>query len=209
MSEQAYTDEKLNLFIDNQLDTEEKDAIRNAMLEDASLRERVCQLRAVRELVGYAYENVPVPDADSKRVNVPGRYLWKGIAASLLVAIGMFTGWFVNDAARSTQMVTAQEVFQYYKSAAPVDRAERRIILHVTTGDIYAVNSALDEAEQLLASYRAAGTPMKLDIVTFREGINMLRVGVSPYVERIENIVDNNGNVSLYACMRSIDKAEE
>ena len=209
MSDQAYTDEKLNLFIDNQLDTDEKDAIRSAMLEDASLRERVCELRAVRELVGYAYENVPVARAAGNRVNVPGKYLWKGIAASLLVAFGMFTGWFVNDAARSTQIASAQEVFQYYKSAAPVDRAERKIILHVTTGDIYAVNSALDEAEQLLASYRAAGTPMKLDIVTYRDGINMLRVGVSPYVDRIENIVENNQNVALYACMRSIEKAEK
>ena len=50
---------------------------------------------------------------------------------------------------------------------------------------------------------------MKLDIVTYRDGINMLRVGVSPYVKRIESIVGNNENVSLYACMRSIDKAEK
>ncbi len=209
MTDHVYTDEKLNLFIDNQLDTDEKDEIRNAMLEDASLRERVCQLRAVRELVGHAYENVPVPDGGGNRVNVPGNYFWKGIAASLLVAFGMFTGWFVNDVARSTQIASAEEVFQYYKSAAPVDRAERKIILHVTTGDIHAVNSALEEAEQLLASYREAGTPMKLDIVTYRKGINMLRVGVSPYVKRIESIVDTNENVSLYACMRSIDKAEK
>lgn len=209
MNDQAFTDEKLNLFIDNQLDSDEKDTIRSAMLEDASLRERVCELRAVRELIGYAYENVPVAEAAANRVNVPGKYLWKGIAASLLVAFGMFAGWFVNDFARSTQIASAQEVFQYYKSAAPVDRAERKIILHVTTGDIYAVNSALDEAEQLIASYRDAGTPMKLDIVTYRDGINMLRVGVSPYVKRIESIVGNNENVSLYACMRSIDKAEK
>ena len=209
MSDQTYTDEQLNLFVDNQLDTDEQDAIRAGMLEDASLRERVCQLRAVRELVGYAYENVAQADAQSKRINVPRSYFLKGIAASLLVALGMLTGWFVNDAARSNQIASAQEVFQYYKSAAPVDRAERKIILHVTTGDIYAVNSALDEAEQLLASYRDAGTPMKLDIVTYRDGINMLRVGVSPYVQRIESIVGSNANVSLYACMRSIDKAEK
>ena len=48
---------------------------------------------------------------------------------------------------------------------------------------------------------------MKLDIVTYKEGINMLRVGVSPYVGRIEEIVENNDNVSLYACQRSIAKA--
>ena len=210
MNNKTYTDEKLNLFMDDQLDTDEKDEIRHAILEDASLRDRVCQLKAVRELVGYAYENVPEPDSTSDAGNAgSNRYLWKGIAASLILGIGMLTGWMVNDAARSMQIASAEDVFQYYKSAAQVDRAERKIILHVTTGDIYAVKSALDEAEQLLASYRDAGTPMKLDIVTYREGINMLRVGVSPYVDRIESILDKNDNVSLYACMRSIDKAEK
>jgi intracellular sulfur oxidation DsrE/DsrF family protein len=210
MNDKTYTDEKLNLFIDQQLDTDENDEIRHSILEDASLRERVCQLRAVRELVGYAYESVPDPDsASSAGSAVSSRYLWKGIAASLLLAIGMLAGWTVNDAARSTQIASADDVFQYYKSAAQVDRAERKIMLHVTTGDIYAVKGALDEAEQLLASYRDAGTPMKLDIVTYREGINMMRVGVSPYLDRIEGIVENNDNVSLYACMRSIDKAQK
>ncbi len=207
---QKYTDEQLNLFIDNQLDTEEKDAIRNSMLEDTSLRERVCQLKAVRELVGYAYESVP-PSTSAHAAGNAGktRYWWKEIAAGLLLAVGTLVGWTVNDAARSTQTASAEDVFQYYKHSAQADRAERKIILHVTTGDIYAVNAALDEAEQLLASYREAGTPMKLDIVAYKQGINMMRLGVSPYVKRIENIIENNGNVSLYACMRSIEKTEK
>jgi len=210
MSDTTYTDEKLNLFIDDQMDTNEKDELRHAILEDASLRERVCQLKAVRELVSYAYESVPESGSTSGAGNAGDkRYLWKGIAASVLLAIGMATGWAVNDAARAMQIASAADVFQYFKNAEAVDRAERKIILHVTTGDIYAVKNALDEAEQLLASYREAGTPMKLDIVTYKQGINMLRVGVSPYVDRIEHIVENNDNVSLYACQRSIHKAEK
>ena len=210
MNDKTYTDEKLNLFIDEQLDTDENDEIRHSMLEDASLRGRVCQLKAVRELVGYAYESVPEPEFETGVKKTAARhYIWHGIAASLLLAIGMFTGWVVNDTARSTQIASAADVFQYYKNTESADREERKIILHVTTGDIYAVKGALDEAEQLIASYREAGTPMKLDIVTYKEGINMLRVGVSPYVDRIESILDKNDNVSLYACMRSIDKAEK
>jgi hypothetical protein len=197
MSE-TYTDEKLNLFIDDQRDTEEIDAVRHAMLEDASIRERVCQLKAVRELVGRAYENVPVPDSiGSNGTKRQKNNLWKGAAASFMLTFGMFTGWMVNDASRSTQVASAEDVFQYFKSAAQVDRAECKIILHVTTGDVNAVKNALDEAEQLLASYRDAGTPMKLDIVTYKQGINMLRVGASPYVDRIEGIIENNENIAM------------
>ena len=210
MSDKNYTEEQLNMYIDQQLDTEELDEIRHAILEDAALRERVCQLKAVRELVCYAYENVPVAET-AAMTGIAGRrgYLWKGIAASLLLIVGLFTGWTMNNAVHTSQVASAEEVFQYYKNNAQVPNEERKIILHVTTGDIYAVKSALDEAEQLLASYHNAGTPMKLDIVAYREGINMMRVGVSPYVQRIEDIIENNDNVSLYACMRSIDKAQK
>ena len=86
MTDNSYTDEQLNLFIDNQLDTAEKDEIRHAILEDATLRERVCQLKAVRELVGYAYENVPMPvSGKAAGNNARGDYIWKGIAAGLLL----------------------------------------------------------------------------------------------------------------------------
>jgi intracellular sulfur oxidation DsrE/DsrF family protein len=47
---------------------------------------------------------------------------------------------------------------------------------------------------------------MKLDIVTNQTGINILRPGVSPYLERIQKMVEN-GNVRLYACKQSIAKA--
>ncbi len=208
MNENTFTDEKLNLFIDEQLDTAERDAIHQAILDDMELRERVCQLKAVRELVGYAYENVPEPAQKDKPSKNYTMHVLKGLAASLLIAIGLVTGWMVNDNVRSTNHIaSASDVFQYFKYKAPADRYERKIIIHVTTGDVAAINAALNEAEQLLASYQDSGTPMKLDIITNKEGINMLRVGVSPYIDRIEHIIEANDNVSFYACQRSIQKA--
>jgi intracellular sulfur oxidation DsrE/DsrF family protein len=47
-----------------------------------------------------------------------------------------------------------------------------------------------------------------MDIITNKNGINLLRADVSPYVARIESMVHDN-NVSLYACERSILKAEQ
>lgn len=208
MNENLFTDEQLNMFIDEQLDATEKDLIHQAMLDDTTLRERVCQLKAVRELVGYAYENVPEPKQEPQANRNYTRRALQGIAASLLIGLGVITGWMVNDNVRSTDRIaSATDVFEYFKYKAPADRTGRKIIIHVTTGDIVAVNAALNEAEQLLASYQESGTPMKLDIITNKDGINMLRVGVSPYVDRIERIIDENENVSFYACQRSINKA--
>ncbi len=209
MSDIEFTDDKLNMFIDGQLDSDEMDAMHDALLDDKALRARVCQLKAIRELVNYAYDSVPVPDADSdQRTVVRNSTIWKSIAASVLIVFGAIAGWAVNDSYHAVKHVaSSDDVFQYYKQNASVSTEARKIILHVTTGDIYSVNKALNEAEQLLASYRAAGTPMTLDIVTYKDGINMLRVGVSPYVKRIEDILASNDNVNIYACQRSIEKA--
>ena len=210
MSNEKYTDEKLNLFIDEQLDFDEIDEIHQAVLKDADLGTRVCQLKAVRELVRYAYESTPVTD---EKVSIDrrskNRYVWRSVAASMLLGMGAISGWMTNGYAKSEQIVSAGEVFDYFKYKGAVDSTERKIVIHVTTGDVASVNGALNEVEQLLASYSDANAPMQLDIVTFRDGINMLRVDDSPYIERIESLLDSNDNVAIYACHNSIEKARK
>ena len=71
---------------------------------------------------------------------------------------------------------------------------------------VQVVNAALNEADQLLTTYRKANTPIELDIITNKKGINILRPGVSPYIARIQELVANDG-VAVYACDRSIAKA--
>ena len=57
-----------------------------------------------------------------------------------------------------------------------------------------------------MATYRQANTPIELDIITNKKGINILRPGMSPYIARIQELVANDG-VAIYACDRSIAKA--
>lgn len=205
-----YTDDKLNMFIDNQLDIDETDRLHKVLLEEPELRERVCQLKAVRELVRYAYENPP-RSAHERRGKVKKfKYAWKGIAASLILGIGVLLGWQAHtyNHGNSSDAATAANAFSFFAEQAVADFKERKIVLHISTDDIGAINAALDEADALLASYRRADTPLKIDIITNKTGINLLRVGVSPYLDRIETMVADN-NVSLYACERSIVKAEK
>jgi len=208
MSTHEYSDDKLNMFIDNQLDINETDCLHKALLEDLELRERVCQLKAVRELVHYAYENPP-RSAHERRDKVQKvHYLRRGIAASCILGVGALLGWGTHEYSQDNfaGIATANSAFSFYAGQAVADFKERKIVLHISTDDIGAINAALDEADTLLATYRETDTPLKIDIITNKTGINLLRVGVSPYLDRIESMVENN-NVSLYACSRSIAKA--
>ena len=203
------SDDQLNLFIDEELDTDELNEIRQAVLEDKDLRERVCQLKAVRELIGYAYSDVPGPDYENQQVKRSYSMFGRAIAASVTLVIGVFLGWETyHYSPQSVDEVSAENTFQYVANHVAVDHGNRKIILHIDSGDLQVVNAALNEADHLLATYKKANVPMKLDVITNKGGINMLRPGVSPYVERIQKLIED-GDVSFFACERSVAKAQK
>lgn len=207
MSVNEISEEKLNLFIDKQLDTDEMNGIHKLLLEDKTLSERVCQLKAVRELVGYAYSEVPPSRYEKVEVKSSRSIYAKAMAASVTLALGVLLGWTTFQYSPAAESIlTAENTFQYIANQVMVDQAQRRIVLHIDSGDVQVVNAALTEADHLLATYRKAETPMKLDIVTNKSGINVLRPDVSPYIERLQKMAAN-GNVSFFACKQSIAKA--
>lgn len=209
MSIDEITEEKLNLFIDKQLDTDEMNEIHQILLDDKALRERVCQLKAVRELVGYAYSEVPPSRYEvTKQRNFNAIYT-KTIAASVTLVVGVLLGWASYQySPNAINAVSAENAFQYVANHVTVDHLQRKIVLHIDSGDVQVVNAALNEVEYLLATYRNAKAPLKLDIVTNKTGINILRPEMSPYINRIQKIASND-NVAFFACKRSIDKARK
>jgi len=209
MNIKEITEDRLNLFIDGQLDTDEMNVIRELLLEDKVLRERVCQLKAVRELVGYAYSEVPPSRYDSTLQKKSVSNYARAIAASVTLIVGVVLGWSTYEySPNAISAVSAENTFQYVSNQVAIDHAQRKIILHIDSGDLQVVNAALNEADHLLATYRKANTPMKLDVITNKTGINMLRPDVSPYVERIQKMIDEDG-VSFFACERSVAKAHK
>lgn len=209
MSINEISDERLNLFIDKELDAEELNEIHQALLDDKALRERVCQLKAVRELVGYAYSEVPPSRYDKPKPPSINSFYSKAIAASITLVVGVLLGWSTYQySPNAVSGISAENAFQYVANQVMVDHKQRKIILHIDSGDVQVVNSALNEADNLLATYRNAHVPMKLDIVANKEAINVLRPDVSPYIARMEKMAAY-GNVSIFACKQSIDKARE
>jgi intracellular sulfur oxidation DsrE/DsrF family protein len=203
------SEDKLNLFIDEQLDKDEMNEIHKASLEDKDLRERVCQLKAVRELVGYAYSDVPSSRYEDKHQKLSSSIVGRAIAASVTLVVGVILGWSTYQySPNAVQAISAENTFQYVANQVTVDHGQRKIVLHIDSGDLKVVNAALNEADNLLATYRKASVPMKLDVITNKEGINILRPGMSPYVERIQKMMDDD-SVSVFACQRSIAKANK
>jgi len=151
------TEDRLNLFIDEQLDTNEMNEIREALLDDKQLREQVCQLKAVRELVGYAYSEVPASQHEVTEKKRFSSFAGRAIAASITLVVGVVMGWSTYEySPNAIQAISAENTFQYVANHVVADNRQRKIILHIDSSDLKVVNAALNEADYLLTTYFTA-----------------------------------------------------
>jgi len=105
---------------------------------------------------------------------------------------------------RSTVALAAQP--------AAAGQKEHRLILQVNTNDAAAMNLALNNATNVAEYYEKAGEPVKIEVVTFGPGLNMLRNDTSPVKARIETMALSRPEVSFKACgitRENMRKAED
>jgi uncharacterized protein len=89
---------------------------------------------------------------------------------------------------------------------------EHRLILQVNTNDAAAMNLTLNNATNVAEYYEKVGEPVKIEVVAFGPGLNMLRDDTSPVKARIETMALSTPEVSFKACgvtRENMRKAED
>jgi intracellular sulfur oxidation DsrE/DsrF family protein len=97
-------------------------------------------------------------------------------------------------------------------AAQPAEQKEHRLILQVNTNDAAAMNLTLNNATNVAQYYEKVGEPVKIEVVAFGPGLNMLRDDTSPVKARIETMALSNPEVSFKACgitRENMRKAED
>ena len=192
------SDELLNAFVDNELDAEEKSRLLNHMVEDASgqLRERVCQLWQLKELVRSAYPQPEkaLPSRNKRGGTAFGRYS-QALAASLMLTLGTALGWFAHEGGQRTSAG---------QNLAARQSAEGKVILHLASSDPGKLKAALDEAEELSQRRDRTGSPVQVELVANEGGLTLFRADVSPYARRIESMNKTHENITFIACNNTI-----
>jgi intracellular sulfur oxidation DsrE/DsrF family protein len=94
--------------------------------------------------------------------------------------------------------------------ATPKSR-DHRLILQVNTNDAAAMNLALNNAMNVSQYYKDRGEKVRIEVITFGPGLNMLREDTSPVKARIETMALGSPEVSFKACgntRENMSKAE-
>lgn len=205
MNNQDISDEYLNSFVDNQLDSAEKIQTFNTIRQDDKIKERVCELRGLKEIVKQAYSEPPVYKHAQVNNSLFATKYFQALAASLLLLVGATSGWFTH--AWSTSEKTRDLTSMLQNSQHEVAIADtRKVIVHLVSNNPARFKTALDETEGLLETYKQANLQIQVEVVANKQGVDLLRSDASAHKKRIGMMQAKYPNLNFLACGQTISK---
>jgi len=97
------------------------------------------------------------------------------------------------------------------KAKANPAAKSHRIVIQVNQNDPAVMNLALNNATNVIDYYRAKGVKVKVDLVTYGPGLNMMRDDTSPVKDRIKQLKDYAfpSTVQFSACGNTKENMEK
>lgn len=204
MDKKTISEEYLNSFVDNQLESAEKMQVFDSINQDENLKVRVCDLRSLKEIVKHAYDQPP----GFSKVTRNSTRLWTArlqpLAASILLLIGGMAGWLSHSWTVNERAQDVASVVQSTQRADNIAADSRKIIIHVSNDNPMKLKAALDETESLLGSYQHAHQQLQLELIANQKGVNLLRADLSPYKARIASMQNKYPNLNFMVCGKTI-----
>jgi uncharacterized protein len=193
------SDEILGAYVDNELDPAERAAILESLAVDGALRGRACELWQLKQMVRGAY---PLPKQQSPAGSrTPGAPSWSlALAASLLLAIGTVSGWFMHGRIDAEQLATQQIEALQAEGA--------RVVIHLFSDEPARMEAALDMAERLADARDGTGQPLRVEFIANGPGLHLLRTDGSAYAARISHL-SHHPNLRLIACREAMGRLRE
>ncbi|MGV6827194.1 MAG: hypothetical protein ACWA5Q_09465 [bacterium] len=185
-------DIQLNALADGELDSRESEMLLGQVEADADLRTALCDIHRVKDMMHYAYadEEPPIRESAGKI----GRKINLAIAASVVFAVGALAGFVVPH--------LQQEPVPF--ALSQVETQPQKVVLYVGFSDNERFETALVKARELLEQYADRG--VRVNVVTSAGGIDLLREGSSPYLQKVKQMAADYNALSFVACNNTLAK---
>ncbi len=201
-----FSDERLNAFIDNEVDLAEKHQLFDALRQDESLRKRVCELQKTHDLIKLTYQSIDPPTGYPPLPQTRSRFRFpRSMAAGILVVVGSLLGWFTHQQMNPNNSLLELARAVESPQTTRTDSA-RKIMLHVSTNDEYRLNIMLEETEHLLKASREGGEKVFVEILTNGPGLELVKKSGSQSAQRLQELQTRYDNLFVTACAQAIER---
>jgi intracellular sulfur oxidation DsrE/DsrF family protein len=199
---------EINAFIDGELSADQQAELLEAMQNDPEIARRACELGQLKAQLRLSYATPPQP---RQRQTQKGRGIWPAVAASVaLLGVGIAAGWLLH--ANALQLHGEVNRFALLdprglgQAPATADDADTRIVFHLTNADQTVAGELLDEVESMLLAYQSDQQPLRVEVVSHSDGLDLLRESLTHHKERIHQLAGRFPNLTFVACKNTIDR---
>lgn len=197
----------LNAYVDGELSAEQEAEVLEAMRANPDLAREVCQLGQIKAQLRLAYADPPQPNRG--RLPGVGRTDRAMAAGGAMLAVGVLSGWLLHGGAQKPADVGRFVVLDpdgRGQTPAVAADEETRIVFHLTNADPMVAGELLDEVETMLQAYQADGRPLRVEVVSHSDGLDLLRESLTVHASRIHELAGDYGNLTFVACKNTIDR---
>ena len=188
-TEHNFSDEHLNAFVDDQLDSAERNRVVEALTRDADLSLKINEIRKLKELVRYAY-NTPIK-VRSTALRAPSRLIASAVAAGLLVSAAA-AGWYWHASLPGVSDSAIGVVANATK--------KRGVVMQISDNDPAKWDIALINAKNIRKEFPQE--KMDIEIVAYGPGLEMFKKD-----SRVGQQLDDaaKAGVKLLACGNTME----
>lgn len=199
------SDETLHAFVDGELDATESEKLIAQMRDDATLSQRVCELRSLQSMLRVAYAMPPSVSRARTRKPASER-LQRYALAGIMLSAGLASGWVLRGQGNSVPVATlpaaTADGISLVRLTAGADPG--KVLLHIDSAAPDKMLALLDQAERLLDEAERHGRTLQLEVIANSRGLNLLRKGMTPHEDRIAQLYKRHANLQFVACGQSI-----
>lgn len=198
------SDEMINAFIDDELDQQDKSAIKAAMDQDAGLRSRIEKLCNLKKTVQRSYQQLPVVNSRLSAAGAINSGWLRHVAMIAVLVTGLIFGWLVRGQYESVELTMANA--SRIQLDTQVSAQNSKVILHVSSSEPAKLNYTLEQVSAIINKYSRHHMDFEIEVVAHASGIDLLRDDVSPYKKQIIDVMNRYQNVRFIACNNAIDR---
>lgn len=197
------SDEMLYALIDGELEQNEAEQLYARIGADETLANRMCVLRSMKDMVRLAY-NASFQAPGILEEPVKNRRYWESsIAAALLLTLGLGAGWTLHSTqsggSHAESLLENKPV-----NLAGTEADPSKILLHIDSASPQKFSAVLDRAESILNEARQRNGKLQVEVLANSNGLNLLRVGHSPYADRIAQLTRTHDNLRFVVCAQTV-----
>ena len=213
---QTISDEVLGAYIDNELGPDEKADLLDRIASDAEIRSRACELWQLKQMMRSAYQPIRKKAVSSQPARANTSTLTStlfslksrlpmSLAASLLMLVGVLSGWFAHERTELESEGSRLSIHQMNE----IQANGSRVLLHLVSDEPEHMEAALRMAEQLASARDKSGRPIQVEFIANGTGVHLLRVGGSTLTERVMAQSRAHPNLQFLACRQTVDRLRE